>query len=47
MSAYIAPGKDADVVLIDAPDGGTQSSGARRARVARSRVMQDFVTATH
>ncbi len=79
-SGFIAPGKDADVVLIDAPDGGTQSSalaaikhgdiaaiGAvishgvprfvgrsrntpptmRRARVARSRVMQDFVTATH
>jgi enamidase len=80
MSAYIAPGKDADVVLIDAPDGGTQSSAlaaikhgdiaaigaaisdgvprfvgrsrdtpptTRWARVARSRVMQDFLTPTH
>jgi enamidase len=79
-SGFIAPGKDADVVLIDAPDGGTQSRAlaaikhgdiaaigavisdgvprfvgrsrntpptTRRARVARSRVMQDFVTATH
>jgi enamidase len=25
-SGFIAPGKDADVVLIDAPDGGTQSN---------------------
>ena len=25
-SGFIAPGKDADIVLIDAPDGGTQSS---------------------
>ena len=79
-SGFIAPGKDADIVLIDAPDGGTQSSAlaaikhgdiaaigavisdgvprfvgrsrntpptTRRARVARSRVMQYFVTATH
>jgi len=79
-SGFIAPGKDADVVLIDAPDGGTQSSAlaaikhgdiaaigavisdgvprfvgrsrntpptARRARVTRSRVMQDFASAAH
>ena len=26
-SGILAPGKDADVVLIDAPDGGTQTSG--------------------
>lgn len=26
-SGFLAPGKDADVVLIDAPDGGTQSTG--------------------
>src|SRR6516225_7342634 len=79
-TGFIAPGKDADVVLIDAPDGGTQSSAlaaikhgdiaaigavisdgvprfvgrsrntpptTRRARVARSRVMQDFAGAVH
>ncbi len=79
-SGFLAPGKDADVVLIDAPDGGTQSNAlaaikhgdiaaigavisdgvprfvgrsrntpptTRRARVARSRVVQDFVAATH
>jgi enamidase len=26
-SGVLAPGRDADVVLIDAPDGGTQTSG--------------------
>ena len=26
-SGFLSPGKDADVVLIDAPDGGTQSTG--------------------
>jgi enamidase len=26
-SGILAPGKDADVVLIDAPDGGTQTTG--------------------
>jgi len=79
-SGFIAPGKDADVVLIDAPDGGTQSNAlaaikhgdiaaigavisngvprfvgrsrntpptTRRARVARSRLMQDFAGAVH
>jgi len=79
-SGYLAAGKAADVVLIDAPDGGTQKTalaaikhgdiaaiGAvvtagvprfvgrsrntpgtmRRARVARSAVMQDFSAAAH
>lgn len=79
-TGFIAPGKDADVVLLDAPDGGTQTSAlaaikhgdiaaigavisdgvprfvgrsrntpptTRRAQVARSRVMQDFVGVTH
>jgi enamidase len=79
-SGYLLPGKDADVVLIDAPDGGTQSTAlaaikngdiaavgavitagvprfvgrsrntpgtTRKARVARSSVMQDFAAAGH
>jgi enamidase len=79
-SGFIAPGKDADVVLIDAPDGSTQSSAlaaikhgdiaaigavisdgvprfvgrsrntpptTRRARVTRSRVIQDFAGVAH
>jgi enamidase len=79
-SGLLAPGKAADIVLIDAPDGGTQSTalaaikngdiaaiGAvvtagvprfvgrsrntpgtiRKARVAASRVMQDFAAAAH
>jgi enamidase len=79
-SGLIAPGKAADIVLIDAPDGGTQSTAlaaikngdiaaiggvitagmprfvgrsrntpatTRKARVARSRVMQDFSAAGH
>ena len=79
-SGFIAPGKAADIVLIDAPDGGTQSTAlaaikngdiaaiggvitagvprfigrsrntpatTRKARVARSRVMQDFSGAGH
>jgi enamidase len=79
-TGFIAPGKDADVVLLDAPEGGTQPSAlaaikhgdiaaigavisdgvprfvgrsrntpptTRRARVVRSRVMQDFVAAAH
>jgi len=79
-SGYLAPGKAADIVLIDAPDGGTQQTalaaikhgdiaaiGAvitdgvprfvgrsrntpatiRKARVARSSMMQDFSGAAH
>jgi enamidase len=79
-SGFIAPGKAADIVLIDAPDGGTQETAlaaikhgdiaaigavvtagvprfvgrsrntpatTRTARVARSRVMQDFAAAAH
>jgi enamidase len=79
-SGFIAPGKAADVVLIDAPDGGTQSTAlaaikhgdiaavgavvtagvprfvgrsrntpgtTRKARVAASRVMQDFAAGAH
>jgi enamidase len=79
-SGVLAPGKAADIVLIDAPDGGTQSTAlaaiqhgdiaaiggvvtagvprfvgrsrntpatTRKARVARSSVMQDFAAAAH
>jgi enamidase len=79
-SGLLAPGKAADVVLIDAPDGGTQSTAlaaikngdiaaiggvmtagvprfvgrsrntpatARRARVVRSTVTQDFAASAH
>jgi len=79
-SGYLAPGKTADIVLLDAPDGGTQSTAlaaikhgdiaaiggvitagvprfvgrsrntpatTRKARVAASRVMQDFSGASH
>src|SRR4029079_10833480 len=79
-SSLIAPGKAADIVLLDAPDGGTQTTAlaaikhgdivavggvvtagvprfvgrsrntpgtTRKARVAVSRVMQDFVAAAH
>ena len=79
-SGFITPGKAADIVLLDAPDGGTQSTAlaaikhgdiaaiggvitagvprfigrsrntpatTRKARVARSRVMQDFSGAGH
>jgi enamidase len=79
-SGFIAPGKAADIVLIDAPDGGTQDNAlaairhgdiagvgavitdgiprfvgrsrntpatTRKARVARSRVTQDFAAAPH
>jgi len=79
-SGVIAPGKAADIVLIDAPDGGTQQSAlaaikhgdiaaigavvtagvprfvgrsrntpatTRKARVAVSRVMQDFAAPAH
>jgi enamidase len=79
-SGVLAPGKAADVVLIDAPDGGTQSTAlaaiqhgdiaaigavvtagvprfvgrsrntpatTRKARVARSSLMQDFAAAAH
>jgi enamidase len=79
-SGFIAPGKAADVVLIDAPDGGTQATAlaaihhgdiaaigavitagvprfvgrsrntpatTRKARVANSRVTQDFNAAAH
>lgn len=79
-SGYLAPGKAADIVLIDAPDGGTQQSAlaaikhgdiaaiggvvtagvprfigrsrntpatTRKARVARSSMMQDFSGAAH
>jgi enamidase len=79
-SGYLAAGKAADIVLIDAPDGGTQKTAlsaikhgdiaaiggvmtagvprfigrsrntpgtTRKARVARSTVMQDFSPAAH
>ena len=79
-SGLLAPGKAADVVLVDAPDGGTQSTAlaaikngdiaaiggvmtagvprfvgrsrntpatARRARVVRSTVTQDFAASAH
>jgi enamidase len=79
-SGYLAAGKAADIVLIDAPDGGTQKTvlsaikhgdiaaiggvvtagvprfigrsrntpgTTRKARVARSTVMQDFSAAAH
>lgn len=79
-SGVLAPGKAADIVLIDAPDGGTQDSAlaaikhgdiaavgavvsagvprfvgrsrntpgtTRHARVAVSRVTQDFTTPAH
>ncbi len=79
-SGLLAPGKAADIVLLDAPDGGTQSTAlaaikhgdiaaigavitagiprfvgrsrntpatTRKARVAVSRLMQDFSAATH
>jgi enamidase len=79
-SGYLAPGKPADIVLIDAPDGGTQKTAlaaikhgdiaaigavvsagiprfvgrsrntpatTRKARVASSRVTQDFATAAN
>ena len=79
-SGLLAPGKAADLVLIDAPDGGTQKTAlaaikhgdiaaigavvtagvprfvgrsrntpatTRKARVASSRVMQDFAAAAH
>jgi enamidase len=78
-SGFIAPGKASDIVLIDAPDGGTQDTAlaaikhgdiaaigavvtagiprfvgrsrntpatTRHARVARSRITQDFAAAT-
>jgi enamidase len=79
-SGFLAPGKAADVVLIDAPEGGTQAAAlaaikhgdiaaigavvtagvprfvgrsrntpatARKARVAVSRVTQDFAASAH
>ena len=79
-SGYLAPGKAADIVLLDAPDGGTQTSAlaaikhgdiaaigavitagiprfvgrsrntpatTRKARVAVSRVTQDFSATVH
>ncbi len=79
-SGLLAPGKAADIVLLDAPDGGTQQTAlaaikngdiaaigavvtagvprfvgrsrntpgtTRKARVAKSRVMQDFAAAGH
>jgi enamidase len=79
-SGVLAPGKAADLVLIDAPDGGTQTTAlaaikhgdiaaigavvsagvprfvgrsrntpatTRKAKVASSRVMQDFAAAAH
>jgi enamidase len=79
-SGVLAPGKAADIVLIDAPDGGTQTTAlaaikhgdiaaigavvsagvprfvgrsrntpatTRKARVASSRVMQDFAAVAH
>ena len=79
-SGVLAPGKAADIVLIDAPDGGTQATAlaaikhgdiaaigavisagmprfvgrsrntpatTRKARVASSRVMQDFAATAH
>jgi enamidase len=79
-SGYLAAGKAADIVLIDAPDGGTQSTAlaaikhgdiaavggvvtagmprfvgrsrntpatTRKARVVKSKIMQDFSAAAH
>jgi len=79
-SGFLAAGKAADIVLLDAPDGGTQRSAlaaitngdiaaiggvvtagvprfigrsrntpgtTRKARVARSAVLQDFSAAAH
>ncbi|HEV2955340.1 MAG TPA: amidohydrolase family protein [Xanthobacteraceae bacterium] len=79
-SGVLAPGKAADVVLIDAPEGGTQATAlaaikhgdiaaigavitagvprfvgrsrntpatTRKARIAASRVMQDFAATAH
>ena len=79
-SGYLATGKAADIVLIDAPDGGTQSTAlaaikhgdiaaiggvvtagvprfvgrsrntpatTRKARVVKSKIMQDFSAAAH
>jgi len=79
-AGLLAPGHDADIVLVDAPDGGTQTTAlaamkhgdiaaigavvtagvprfvgrsrntpptTRKARVARSAVMQDFAGAAH
>ena len=79
-SGLLKPGKAADIVLLDAPDGGTQQTAlgainhgdvaaigavitagiprfvgrsrntpatTRRARVARSRITQDFAPAAH
>jgi enamidase len=79
-SGFLQTGRAADIVLIDAPDGGTQTTAlaaikhgdiaaigavvsagvprfvgrsrntpatTRRARVVRSRVMQDFAAAAH
>jgi enamidase len=79
-SGFLRPGKAADIVLIDCPDGGTQSDAlsaikhgdiaavgavvtagvprfvgrsrntpatTRKARVAHSRIMQDFAAAAH
>jgi enamidase len=79
-SGYLAPGRAADVVLLDAPDGGTQETAlaaikhgdiaaigavvtagvprfvgrsrntpgtTRKARVARSSVVQDFAAPAH
>ena len=79
-SGLLAPGKAADIVLIDAPDGGTQKTAlaaikhgdiaaigavvtagvprfvgrsrntpatTHKARVALSRVLQDFSAAAH
>jgi len=79
-SGFLRAGRAADIVLIDAPDGGTQTTAlaaikhgdiaaigavvtagvprfvgrsrntpatTRRARVARSNVMQDFAAAAH
>ena len=36
-SGLLAPGKAADIVLIDAPDGGTQTDRARRDQARRHR----------
>ena len=79
-SGFLKAGSAADIVLLDAPDGGTQDSGlaaikhgdiaaigavltagiprfvgrsrntpatTRKARIARSNVMQDFAAAAH
>jgi enamidase len=79
-SGLLKPGRAADIVLLDAPDGGTQATAlaaikhgdiaaigavvsagiprfvgrsrntpatTRKARIARSNVMQDFAAASH